>query len=285
MMGQAEIFLPDPFSNFLIYPHPLFKMSKQKVLIVLFFVIAAGCEPAKPKAGATLTSKIDGMVQIFVPAGDFVMGNAIDDPHADEDEIPQHNVFLDPFWIDRTEVTNAMYVLCMSAGKCTPPARSIYYTEPEYANHPAVGISWVQAQEYCEWAGRRLPTEAEWEKTARGVDGRIYPWGNTPPGSEYSNFNQQVNETTQVGMHPKGASPYGALDMAGNVWEWVADGYEPDFYSHSAEENPISNSPVNRRVLRGGNWDSNAEGIRVTNRFWAFPGRNDTDGFRCAKSG
>lgn len=212
------------------------------------------------------------------------MGSTVDDPSADEDERPSHKVFLDSFWMDRTEVTNVMYIQCISAELCTPPARSIYYTNPEYTNYPVIGVSWVQAQDYCKWAGRRLPTEAEWEKAARGTDSRIYPWGDTPPETELSNFGHQLNQTAPVGTYLKGASPYGVLDMAGNTWEWVEDGYQPEFYSRSIEKNPISDSPVNRRVLRGGNWDSNADGIRVANRFWAFPGRNDTDGFRCAKS-
>ena len=259
-------------------------MLKRKEFIFVFFLIIMGCGPAEPGAGQTLTSEIDGMVEVYVPEGYFTMGSAMDDPQADEDEKPSHKVFLDSFWIDRTEVTNAMYLHCISAERCSPPARSVYYTDPEYANHPAIGISWIQAQEYCQWAERRLPTEAEWEKAARGRDGRRYPWGDTPPKFEVANFDHHFNETVHVGMYEEGASPYGVLDMAGNAWEWVADGYQSDFYSHSPEENPISDSPVNRRVLRGGNWDSNAEGIRVTNRFWAFPGRNDTDGFRCAKS-
>ena len=262
----------------------LLKITRYQGFMFVLFLILIGCGPQKPEAGETRTSEIDGMVQVFVPEGYFTMGSSIDNPQADEDEKPAHKVFLDSFWIDRTEITNAMYLHCISAGACTSPARSIYYKEPDYANHPAIGISWVQAQKYCKWGERRLPTEAEWEKAARGTDGRIYPWGNSPPETELLNFGHQINETAPVGMYPEGASPYGVLDMAGNAWEWVADGYQPDFYSLSPEENPISDSPVNRRVLRGGNWDSNEEGIRVTNRFWAFPGRNDTDGFRCAKT-
>lgn len=276
-MGRAEIVCP---THFLYY----FEMSKYTQLRFILLLITAACRPAQLEAGATQLSKIDGMVQVFVPAGTFTMGSAVDDPHADDDEKPPHEVFLDSFWIDRTEVTNEMYLQCMSDKVCTPPARSVFYKKPKYAHHPVIGISWVQAQEYCKWAERRLPTEAEWEKAARGTDGRIYPWGNTPPTAELANFNHQFNETVQVGTYENGASPYGVLDMAGNAWEWVADGYQPDFYAHSPEENPISDSPVNRRVLRGGNWDSNEDGLRVTNRFWAFPGRNDFDGFRCGKS-
>ncbi|HKY52814.1 MAG TPA: SUMF1/EgtB/PvdO family nonheme iron enzyme, partial [Anaerolineales bacterium] len=253
-------------------------------ILFIFFLFIIGCGPVKSAAGETHTSAIDGMVQIFIPEGYFTMGSVMDDLQADEDEKPAHQVFLNSFWIDRTEVTNEMYLRCISAQVCTLPARSTYYSKPDYASHPVIGVSWVQAQEYCQWTGRRLPTEAEWEKAARGTDDRIYPWGNDPPNSELANFNHQVNETTQVGTYAKGTSPYGVLDMAGNAWEWVADGYQPDFYSRSPEENPVSDSPVNQRVIRGGNWDSNEEGIRVTNRFWAFPGRNDTDGFRCAKS-
>lgn len=260
------------------------KLKQYKGLITIFFLIISGCATVEVEASKTRVSEKDGMVQIFIPAGFFTMGSAVDDPQADEDEKPSHEVNLDAFWMDRTEVTNAMYLRCISSGACTPPARSIFYSKPEYANHPVIGISWVQAQEYCQWAERRLPTEAEWEKAARGTDGRIYPWGNMRPTIELANFNHHVNETVQVGMFENGASPYGVLDMAGNAWEWVADGYQSDFYSHSPEENPISDSPVNRRVLRGGNWDSNQDGIRVTNRFWAFPGRNDIDGFRCANS-
>ncbi len=224
------------------------------------------------------------MEMVFVPAGYFDMGSGLNDANADEDEQPVHKVYLDGYWIDKTEVTNSMYQQCISAEVCTRPAQTKFHTNPEYSNHPVIGVSWDQANIYCEWAGRRLPTEAEWEKAARGTDGRIYPWGNDPPSNSLLNYNHLVNKTTPVGTYPAGASAYGALDMAGNAWEWVADGYSQEYYSISASNNPISESPVNRRVLRGGNWDSNAEGVRAANRFWAFPGRNDTDGFRCAQS-
>ena len=224
------------------------------------------------------------MEMIFVPAGEFEMGSDTTDPRADQDEFPHHMVYLDAFWIDRTEVTNAMYRACIEAGVCKPPARTQHYLQSGFEDHPIIGVSWDEALAYCGWAGRRLPSEAEWEKAARGIDGRIYPWGDESPSVNLLNFDQHVHQTTPVGSYPDGASPYGVLDMAGNAWEWVLDGYSPEYYSISPGENPISDSPVNRRVLRGGNWDSNEEGARSANRFWAFPRRNDTDGFRCAKS-
>jgi serine/threonine-protein kinase len=256
----------------------------KRIAINLILILLTGCGLIQPGADAVRVSPVDGMEMMFVPAGRFEMGSASGDPHADDDESPIHEVRLDGFWIDKTEVTNAMYRLCMDAGACTVPARTVYHLQAEYAEHPVIGVSWNQAQTYCGWASRRLPTEAEWEKAARGTDGRIYPWGNEDPTGAIVNFNQQNGGTTRAGSFPAGASPYGALDMAGNAWEWVQDGYSPDYYSVSPRFNPVSDSPVNRRVLRGGNWDSNAEGIRSANRFWAFPGRNDTDGFRCAKS-
>jgi len=213
------------------------------------------------------------------------MGSEMDDPRADEDEKPSHTVFLDSYWIDRTEVTNRMYSKCVAAGICTSPAHSFRFLKSEYADHAALGISWIQAEAYCEWAGRRLPTEAEWEKAARGTDARIYPWGNKSPEPKLVNFDQQINDTTEAGIYPKGASPYGALDMAGNAWEWVADWYDPEYYAHSPASNPTGDDLGILRVLRGGDRDSNSDNLRVTERFWAFPGRNDTDGFRCAKSG
>jgi formylglycine-generating enzyme required for sulfatase activity len=232
----------------------------------------------------TRTTKVDGAMLVYVPAGQFLMGSDQADHEADQDEKPQHIPFLDAYWLDRTEVTNAMYTRCIEADACTAPMHSARYPLPEYAEHPVSGVTWFQAGEYCRWAGRRLPTEAEWEKAARGTDGRLYPWGNTAPDDKLLNFGKQVNNTTPVGSYPAGASPYGALDMAGNVWEWVADGYDPTYYAHTPTTNPPGGISANQRVVRGGAWGVDARAVRSANRFWAFPGRNDTDGFRCAVS-
>ena len=171
-----------------------------------------------------MVSETDGMVLVYVPAGEFRMGSAGSDSQAQDNEKPQHTVYLDAFWMDRTEVTNALYALCVKAGACQPPLsvnyswRESYYGNSQYDGYPVVYVSWKDAAAYCEWAGRWLPTEAEWEKAARGTDGRLYPWGNAEPDANRLNFNGNV-DARAVGSYPSGASPYGALDMAGNVWE------------------------------------------------------------------
>lgn len=159
------------------------------------------------------------MELVFIPAGEFIMGSEANNMDADRDETPSHIVFIDSFWMDKTEVTNAMYGQCISTGACAPPAQTKFHTMPEYSNHPVLGVSWEQASAYCHWAGRRLPTEAEWEKAARGTDGRRYPWGDT---FDATKTNLSSNYPSPVGSFPQGSSPYGVMDMAGNVFEWTA---------------------------------------------------------------
>ena len=173
--------------------------------------IPASTSPT-PGTGSTLVAKIDRMVMVFVPAGEFSMGSSAADPVADDDERTQHAVYLAGYWIDLTEVTNNMFQSCVQAGKCTPPVHSSRFGDDDYTDHPVVGVTWSQAAAYCAWAGRRLPTEAEWEKAARGTDGRIYPWGNSLPNENLLNFDRLVGDTTPVGSYAVGASAYGALD-------------------------------------------------------------------------
>ncbi len=245
-----------------------------------------------PKIISTKISPKDGMVMVNVPAGEFLMGsnNAIDN-QAYSDELPQHTVYLDSFWIDNTEVTNAQYARCVGVGQCTPPYKTrssthpSYYGDNQYANYPVVYVDWNQAQMYCTWAGRRLPSEAEWEKAARGTDGRIYPWGDTAPDQSLLNYNQNKGDTTAVGSYPSGASPYGVLDMAGNVWEWVNDWYSNSYYQHSPARNPTGPDSGTSRVLRGGSWDRDDRHVRSAGRYANYPEYwYNYLGFRCATS-
>jgi len=237
---------------------------------------------------------------VYVPAGRFLMGSE-DDPDADDDEYPQHAVYLDAFWMDQTEVTNAHYRLCVESGTCRAPT-ACDWGEPTYfdqskTDHPVVCVSWQDAEDYCGWVAKRLPTEAEWEKAARGTDGRIYPWGNefdchranlddetelddyvVPGGEGCDGFSR----TAPVGRFLSGASPYGALDMAGNVWEWVADWYDEDYYSRSPDRNPMGPNSGEHGTLRGGSWSPIRIRARCANRYWINPVyRFENNGFRC----
>jgi serine/threonine-protein kinase len=205
------------------------------------------------------------------------------------DEEPTHTVYLSTFWIDKTEVSNALYAKCVKADKCNLPSLSSstthesYYSNSNFDDYPVIYVSWYDANAYCEWAGRRLPTEAEWEKAARGTDGRIYPWGNRDPSDNLLSFSGNSNDTTQVGTYPLGASRYGALDMAGNVWEWVNDWYSGNYYRSSVYSDPLGPSSGQDRVLRGGSWYTSEVFVRSTSRIRDEPNGSDYDvGFRCA---
>jgi len=243
-----------------------------------------------PLIGSTQISPLDGMVLMYIPACTFQMGseNGIDD------EMPVHTVTLDAFWMDQTEVTNAMYALCVADGDCSPPdsdtssLRDGYYTGAGYADYPVIYVDWSQAAAYCGWAGRQLPTEAQWEYAARGgLVGALYPWGDDFPscalgaenGAQYTNCS--LNDTIAVGgFAPNG---YGLYDMAGNVWEWVADWYGP--YSSAAVENPSGPEFGNDRALRGGAWRSVGISLRVSSHSGSSPDNtNYSFGFRCSLS-
>jgi formylglycine-generating enzyme required for sulfatase activity len=220
-----------------------------------------------------------------VPAGDFSMGSTT----GMADEQPVHTVYLPAYWIDKTEVTNVMYGQCVQSGPCLRPYTNgsnthiNYYSNTQYANYPVIDLKWSSADTYCTWAGRRQPTEAEWEKAARGTDGRTYPWGNALPNNDLLNFNNPVGDTARVGSYLHGASPYGALDMAGNVMEWVADWYDAGYYGVSPSSNPTGPAKGQYKVLRGGSWHSDVYTVRSAARYWAAPDTRDiVVGFRCA---
>lgn len=235
---------------------------------------------------STKVNQVDGMIQVYVPAGEFVMGVDAGTRRDFSNKSPEHTVYLDGFWMDQTEVTNAMYTRCVQAGRCVfsveNAATIIHYYDPEYADHPVVYVKWEWAVAYCQWTGRRLPTEAEWEKAARGTDERKYPWGDEPPSASRANFNNLVGDTTPVGSYPAGMSPYGILDLAGNVREWVADWFSANYYSHSPFENPLGPVTGKERILRGGSFKDGYAGILATTRFSHDPGSPGMNrGFRC----
>jgi formylglycine-generating enzyme required for sulfatase activity len=218
---------------------------------------------------------------VEVPAGDFIMGcnEAVDDECAD-DERPMHTVSLAAYSIERTEVTQDAYAACVTAGACEPPSCE---WDCERTDYPAGCVDLAQARAYCEWAGRRLPTEAEWEKAARGDDGAKYPWGNDEPDCTLVNMSGCEDDATAVGSFPDGASPYGALDMAGNMVEMVSDYYDETYYSESPAENPTGPSAGTRYTGRGGGWRSLSLWQRASKRDWYDPADSGTSlGFRCA---
>ena len=249
---------------------------------------APTAENLELSAGTIKISDVDGMPMVYVPAGEFSMGSS----NGDNDEKPVHTVFLDSYWIDQTEVTNAMYAQCVTAGVCSIPSipssytRDSYYGNTQYNDYPVIYVNWQQAKDYCQWAGRSLPSEAQWEKAARGPDGNTYPWGNNSPKPTLANYVNSKGDTTPVGSYPEGASPYGALDMTGNVWEWVADWYAVEYYaSQISWNNPQGASTGVYRLLRGGSWSSGMDFIRSSYRYRGYPESSSSgDGFRCALS-
>ncbi|HNT73886.1 MAG TPA: bifunctional serine/threonine-protein kinase/formylglycine-generating enzyme family protein [Anaerolineae bacterium] len=245
--------------------------------------------PHNAKVGQTWTRPTDGMTLVYVPPGMFLMGAADGDP----DEQPVHSVTLAGFWLDRTEVSEAQYAQCVSTGACRALAASA--TGP---NYPAVGVSWEDATAYCAWAGARLPTEAEWEYAYRGVETRIYTWGNTfdPVRVNFCDMHcsemwsapdqdDGYAEGAPVESYVAGASWCGARNLAGNAWEWVGDWYHAEAYATAASQNPTGPASGTLRVLRGGSWSSPSYNVRGSYRFSGDPTQSDpTWGFRCAQS-
>jgi len=242
-----------------------------------------------------------GVPMSLVPAGEFTMGSRdIDaalvecqnyDPSCDhswfEDELFPHPVTLDAFRIDTYEVTNRRYADCVNAGTCQPPTdtssatRSSYFGNSAFDDYPVIFIEWDMAKTYCEWRGARLPTEAEWEKAARGTDERTYPWG-AEVNDTYANYNDNLGDTSAVGSYESGKSIYGLYDMAGNVWEWVADYYLDNYYANSPSSNPFG-PDSGTHLLRGGSWYDPAYLIRTTVRKGDPLPRDNNYGFRCAR--
>ena len=237
-----------------------------------------GAGAGEPHAGETRVSPADGAEIVYAPAGEFRMGSSDGLDH----EKPVHTVALDGFWLDRTEVTNAQYRYCVDAGACN---ESDDYDDARYYgdDQPVIVFDWARAARYCEWAGKRLPTEAEWEYAARGPESRMYPWGNTW-ASRKAKIESEADGyeyTALVGSFPEGASWVGALDMAGNVWEWVSDWYGD--YPSGPQVNPKGPDAGDYRVLRGGSWGGPSFDVRGAFRVGGNPGIwGGASGFRCA---
>jgi formylglycine-generating enzyme required for sulfatase activity len=223
---------------------------------------------------------------VTIPAGEFLMGSDKQkDSMAFDNETPQHQVYLPEYRIARVPVTNAQYKLYVDAMG--------HHIAPDYwqngripngkENHPVVNVSWNDAQAFCRWAGVRLPSEAEWEKAARGTDGLIWPWGDEAPDKNRCNFNDNVGNTTPVGKYSDGASPYGCLDMAGNVWEWTSSNYQNYPYNPNDDREDLEGHA--RRMLRGGSFGYNRSYVRCACRYWNSPDvRFDLNGFRVVSS-
>ena len=248
--------------------------------VILLAVVVAAAVVLMKKKSTPLAAEITdskNAVMVLVPEGDFVMGS----DNGDEDERPVHTVYLDEFYIDKYEVTNLDYRVCVVDGVCKPPQDMTNYNNPEYENHPVVYVDWEMARTYCDWRDAQLPTEAQWEKAARGMDARTYPWGEGIACSQ-ANYLSCIEDTQPFDSYAGSLSPYGAYNMAGNVWEWVADWYSPA-YDVSETDNPVGAESGERRVLRGGGWNQHEYLLRTSARLGVVP----TDvflsfGFRCA---
>ena len=219
---------------------------------------------------------------VFVPAGPFVMGS----DYGEFDEEPRHLIELSAFFMDKYEVTNADYKKCVAAGACRS-ARYHYDKTLNQPTHPVVAVGWIDGVNYCKWAGKRLPTEAQWEKAARGTDERLYPWGNEFDLMAANMHSKKDGwpKTAPVGTFKKNVSPYGAYDMAGNAWEWTADYWHPNYFKRSPAKDPTGPSKGVQRVMRGGSWLYDVPFFIATHN--RSPGRpwirKDSVGFRCAK--
>jgi formylglycine-generating enzyme required for sulfatase activity len=225
--------------------------------------------------------EFDGVEMVMVPAGCFLMGSDVYGY-----ERPIHGVCMRDFWIMRTEVTNAMYRRCVDQGGCTPPQNATYYDDPAYADHPVVYVDWQQASDFAAWIGGSLPTEAQWEFAGRGPEGLVYPWGDDFVADQVVYGINSGGQTAKVGSKPGGASWVGALDMSGNVWEWVADWYNYDTYQSESMAGKVSLEPAgpgvgSRRSSRGGGFRADVDSLRIAKRGCFNPeGSFSVQGFR-----
>lgn len=268
--------------------------TKTPTLTFIASSIPSALQPTDTPTVPTETQQpiLQSVEMILIPAGEFRMGNSNITPKDIQNVKPAHDVFLGDYYIDKYEVTNGAYTLCEKAGVCKRPYSLIsfarpqgYYSDPGYANYPVIYVDWNMAKTYCEWRDARLPTEAEWEKAARGTSNKYFPWGSNKIDCKYARYGACGRDTSEVGIHPDGVSSYGIHDLAGNVWEWLSDFYGVDYYSLSPSNNPQGPATSEYHVARGGAWNSESEQLHVTFRNRFRPSYNYYNlGFRCAKS-
>lgn len=302
-------------------------LKYNSLLFTIITVILLGCKAELPKE---IVNEKDGSTMVLVSAGDFLMGSSGEqiaryvkqfqwDICWYENECPQHLVYLDAYYIDKYEITNAQYKKFVDETSHSAPTvlkeqiKEIFHSTGQFkvsdtyietimeksapfawkdntyppgtADHPVMFVSWEDANAYAKWSGKRLPTEAEWEKAARGTDGRTYPWGEEIDPSKL-NYDEHAGGTTKVGLYSAGVSPYGVYDMAGNVWEWVADWYDKDYYQDCPRKSPPGPETGKYHVLRGGCWLFDGYDARVADRNVHLNHPDSVynmNGFRCAK--
>lgn len=291
----------------------------KRILVLIFFLLllavsipAAAAQSTAPQSFSMLPADQPATYTVFfpvaardfypgmvkIPAGNFIRG--CDPAHnagltCDASEMPSKTIYLDAYYMDVTEVTNGQYAQCEAEGACSAPRynssfkRTSYYDNPAYANYPVIYVYHHQAAAYCSWAGKRLPTEAEWEKAARGsIGARVFPWGDTAPSCSLANYWYGLascgGDTEAVESYAGGASPYGVLNMSGNVAEWVSDWYGDTYYSTGPTINPTGPTHGEYYVLRGGSWFSPSGELPVSRRirYGYATSSNGNIGFRCA---
>jgi formylglycine-generating enzyme required for sulfatase activity len=294
-------------------PRSLLTVSSRLPSAVAFAFVLSACSSPNDRVQVTPQGATDaggdagasaprGM--LLVPGATFWMGcnasidtmcsgpGAVVDGESPADELPYHQVSVPAFYLDTTHVSQGDYEPCVRATACTAPTSD--WSPGARASYPVHFVTWPQADQFCAWAGKRLPTEAEFELAARGTDGRVYPWGNDPPTCDRANFAPHgarcaplVNATSTepVGSHSTNAGPYGHLDLAGNLWQWMSDWYSPTYYASSPSSDPRGPSTGDAHAKRGGSLIDEAFRLR-TSRRWHHPTNDPVEdvGFRCAKS-